>query len=81
VVTWFDGLFGDTAGRDTAKANNRLQWSNELRAEKGESLRYRSSFRAHLRLPILEKRVRLVIMEKNREEAVAPIPSDLGTRS
>jgi hypothetical protein len=79
VVTWFDGLFGDTAGRDTAKAENKLQWSNELRVEKGESLRYRSSLRAHLNLPKLEKRVRLVIMEENREEAAAPVPTDPGT--
>ena len=79
VVAWFDGLFGDTAQGDTSKADNKLQWSNELRAEEGESLRYRSSLRAHLRLPKFEKRVRLVIIEENREEAVAPIPSDPGT--
>jgi hypothetical protein len=79
VVTWFDGLFGDTIESDSAMAKNRLKWSNELRAEKGNGLRYRSSLRAHLRLPILEKRVRLVIMEENREEAVVPVPSDPGT--
>lgn len=79
VVTWFDGLFGGTDGPDTAKADNKLQWTNELRAEKGKSPGYRSSFRAHLDLPKFAKRVRLVIMEENREEAVVPIPSDPGT--
>ena len=79
VVMWFDGLFGGTAGSDTAKGENRLRWINELRAEKGESLRYRSSFRAHLDLPKLQKKIRLVIMEENREEAIAPIPIDPGT--
>ena len=79
VVTWFDGLFGDTAGRDTAKARNYLEWSNELRAEKGKNLNYRNSFHAHLLLPKLEKKVRLVFMEENREEAIVPVPSDPGT--
>ncbi|HSM00311.1 MAG TPA: hypothetical protein VK944_09345 [Candidatus Limnocylindria bacterium] len=79
VVTWFDSLFGDSAGGDPAKAKNKLRWSNELRAEKGNGIRYRSSFRAHLRFPKFEKRVRLVIIQENREEAVAPIPSDPGT--
>jgi len=79
VVTWFDDFFGDTAGGDTAKAENKLEWSNDLRAEKGKSLKYQSALRAHLRLPKFEKRVRLVIIEENREEAVAPIPSDPGT--
>jgi len=79
VVTWFDDFFGDTDGKDSAMVKNRLRWSNELRAEKGNSLRYRSSLRAHLRLPKLEKRVRLVIMEDTREEAVAPVTSAPGT--
>jgi hypothetical protein len=79
VVRWFDGLFGDTAGSDSVMAKNWLRWSNALRAEKGIGLRYRSSLRAHLRLPKLEKRARLVIMEDTREEAVAPVPSEPGT--
>jgi len=79
VITWFDGLFGDAAAGDTAMANNKVQWSNELRAEKGDGIRYRSSLRASLRLPKFEKKVRLVIMEENRDEAVAPVPSEPGT--
>ena len=79
VVAWFDGLFGDPAKHDTIMAKNKLQWTNELRAEKGNNLRYRSSLRAQLRLPKLAKRFRLVIIQENREEAVAPVPSDPGT--
>jgi hypothetical protein len=79
VATWFDDLFGDTPGRDTSKADVNLNWSNELRAEKGQSLRYRSSLHAHLSLPKLEKRLKLVIMQENREEAVVPIPIEPGT--
>jgi len=79
VARWFDGFFGDPAVRDAGKADIKLQWTNELRAEKGESLKYRSSLQAHLHLPRFEKRVRLVIIEDTREEAVAPIPIDPGT--
>ena len=77
--TWFDGFFGDTARRDTAMSDIKLQWGNDLRVEKGEGLRYRSSLHAHLHLPRFEKKLRLVIFEENRNEAVAPIPSDPGT--
>ncbi|MBE0568120.1 MAG: hypothetical protein IH577_00385 [Deltaproteobacteria bacterium] len=79
VVTWFDGLFGDAAKSDPIKAENNLRWSNQLRMEEGENLRFRSSLRAHLHLPRFKKRAKLVIMEENREEAVAPVPSDPGT--
>ncbi len=79
LVTWFDGLFGGTAGPDTAMPDNKLKWSNELRAEKGQDVKYRTSLRAYVRLPRFEKRVRLVFSEENRDEAVAPIPSDPGT--
>jgi hypothetical protein len=79
VVTWFDDLFGETARRDTRKADIKLRWSNELRTEEGEGIRFRSALRAQLHLPRFEKKLRLVIMEETREEAVAPIPSDAGT--
>jgi len=79
VVTWFDGLFGATARHDARKADIKLQWSHELRAEEGESVRYHTAIRAQLHLPRFEKKLRLVIMEETREEAVAPIPSDAGT--
>jgi len=79
VVTWVDGLFGDTARQDTEKADIKLLWSNDLRAEEGESLKYRSSLHANLHLPRFEKRIHLVIMEETREDAVVPIPIDPGT--
>jgi hypothetical protein len=79
VAGWIDGFFGDPAVRGTEKADLKLQWTNELRAEKGKRLRYRSSFRAHLNLPRLEDRVKFVILEDTREEAVVPIPIDPGT--
>ena len=79
VAVWFDGLFGDTARQGTEKADIKLQWTNELRAEEGESVKYRSSLHAHLHLPRLEKKIRLAIMEETRKEAVVPIPIDPGT--
>jgi hypothetical protein len=79
VVAWFDGLFGVPHERDAVMAKNSMKWSNELRVEKGENLRYRSSLRAHLSLPKLEKRIKLVIVQENSEDAVAPVPIEPGT--
>jgi hypothetical protein len=69
----------NTAVRGTAKAEIKLKWSNELRAEKGEGVRYRSSLNATVHLPKFEKKIKLVIMEETRREADAPIPSEPGT--
>jgi len=79
VVRWFDGLFGDTARHDSEKADIKLRWTNALRAEEGEGIRYRSSLHAQLHLPRFEDKFRLVIMQENREDAVVPIPTDPGT--
>lgn len=79
VVTWFDGLFGESARPGTRKADIKLRWSNELRVEEGEGVRYHNAIRAQIHLPRFEKKLRLVILEETREEAVAPIPSDAGT--
>jgi hypothetical protein len=79
VARWFDGLFGDKARSDKENADIKLKWSNELRAEEGENVKYRSSLRAHLHLPRLQKRFKLVIIEETSDEAVTPIPIDPGT--
>ena len=79
VAKWFDGLFGDMARPDKENADIKLKWSNELRAEEGENVKYRSFLRAHLHLPRLQKRIRLVIIEETSDEAVTPIPIDPGT--
>jgi hypothetical protein len=79
VTTWFDGLFGDKPLQESKKADIKLKWSNELRAEEGENVKFHSSIRAQLRLPRFEKRLRLMIMEETREETATPVPIDPGT--
>ena len=79
VVSWFDGLFADKARQDTEKSDIKLKWSNELRAEEGENVKFHSALRAHLRLPRFQKRIKLVIIEETREEAVTPVPIEPGT--
>ena len=79
LVRWFDGLFGDTARHDSEKADIKLRWTNDLRAEEGDGFRYRSSLRVQLHLPRFEDKFRLVIMQENRQDAVVPIPADPGT--
>jgi hypothetical protein len=78
-VTWFDDLFGDTTVRDENKADIKLKWTNDLRAEKGEGFDFRSSLNARVNLPNLEKKLKLVIMNETSPDAVAPIPTDPGT--
>ncbi|MDO8738563.1 MAG: hypothetical protein Q7J17_06305 [Candidatus Deferrimicrobium sp.] len=73
-----DAAVRAAAGRDASKAEIKLKWSNELRAEKGEGVRYRSSLNATARLPKLEKKLKLVIMEETRKEATT-IPGEPGT--
>jgi hypothetical protein len=79
VVTWFDDLFGDTTVRDEQKADIRLKWTNDLRAEKGEGLKFQSSLNARVNLPNLEKKLKLVIMNEPGPDAVTPVPTDPGT--
>ncbi|OYV96673.1 MAG: hypothetical protein B7Z62_07775 [Deltaproteobacteria bacterium 37-65-8] len=79
VVSWFDSLFGKKSDPDAKKTEIKLKWSNELRAEKGGGIKYRSPLNATVRLPKFEKKLKLVIMEETRQEAVTPIPSEAGT--
>ena len=79
AVTWVDGLFADKARPDTETSDIKLRWTNELRAEEGEDLKYHSSLHVHLKLPRLQKRIRLVIIEETRAEAVTPVPIEPGT--
>lgn len=79
LITRFDNLFGKKADLDTKKAEIKLKWTNELRAEKGDGVRFRSPFNATVHLPQLEKRLKLVIMEETRRETVDTIPGEPGT--
>ena len=85
VVIWFDAFFVDNkVGHDTVKekinkATIKLKWASDVRAEKGESVKFRTSLNAHVRLPNLEKKFRLVIMEETSPDTVAPIPIAPGT--
>jgi hypothetical protein len=79
TVDWFDDFFGESDEAGHPMHENWLKWSNDLRAEEGGGTRFRTSVRARIRLPKFQRKLRLVIMEENRDEAVAPIPSDPGT--
>ena len=79
AISWFDGLFSKKSARESKKAEIKLRWTNELRAEKGDGVRFRSPFSATVHLPHLENRIRLVIMEETRRETVDTIPGEPGT--
>ena len=79
VVSWFDDFFANKARQDTENSDIKLQWFNELRAEEGENVKFHTSLHAQLRLPKLQKRLRLEIMQETRQEAVIPVPIEPGT--
>ena len=79
MASWFDGLFGEKTRHVSEKADLKLQWSNELRVEEGENVKYHSALHARLHLPRFEKRIRLEIMQETRQEAVIPVPIEPGT--
>ena len=91
VVTWFDDLFGEkTAGHDNAaahdaamakikKADIKLKWTSDLRVEKGEGVKFRTSVNAHVSLPKLEKMLKLVIVNETSPDATTPVPIEPGT--
>lgn len=76
--------YDNPTGHDTTivkikKADIKLKWSSELRAEKGGGVKFRTSLNARVSLPNLEKKLKLVIMEETSPDTVAPIPIDPGT--
>lgn len=79
VVTWFDNLFANKGRPEPEKSDIKLKWINELRAEEGENVKFNTALRAQIHLPRFEKRIKLVIVQETREEAVAPVPIDPGT--
>ena len=79
AVTWFDNLFGDTAVREKKKADIKLKWTSDLRVEKGEGVKFRTSVNARVNLPKLEKMLKLVIIKETSPDAFTPVPIEPGT--
>jgi hypothetical protein len=74
----------NTAGYDPAKAkikkaDIKLKWTSEVRAEKGEGFKFRTSVNAQVSLPHLEKMLKLVVMKDTSKDSVVPIPIEPGT--
>ena len=78
-VIWFDDFFGNVRTEDSRPPRFFLRWRNSLRwEEEGGALRFRTSARAHLRLPKVSERLQLVIAGESEAEPAPLLPEDPG---
>jgi hypothetical protein len=78
LAAWFDRFFGDERMVVTGTPETRLRWKSEFRWDEEAGFSYRSTFRAHFRLPRLKKRWRLVISGESKGDPTAVNPEDPG---
>ena len=78
VVVWFDRFFGDERMVVIERPEAYLRWKTELRWDEVEHTFFRSSVRASLRLPRMNKRWRLVFTSESQVDPNAVIPEDPG---
>jgi len=75
-VVWFDRFFGNEWMVVTERPESFLRWMNDARWDEVEGFTFRSTLRAHLRLPRLKKRWRLTISGESRSDANVVNPED-----
>lgn len=78
LVVRFDEFFGSVKNEDLRRPAFQLRWRNALRWEEGGRFKYRTSVRAHLRLPAIGRRLHLVIAGETEAEPSALVPEDPG---
>ena len=78
AVVWFDRFFGDERVTLAERPEAYLRWKTELRWDEVEHTSFRSSIRASLRLPRMNKRWRLVFTSESQGDPNAVIPEDPG---
>jgi len=78
TVVWFDRFFGDERMLVTEQPKSFLRWMNDLRWDEEEGFTFRTTARASLRLPRLNKRWRIVISGETRGDPNAVTPEDPG---
>jgi hypothetical protein len=78
AVVWFDRFFGDERMEVTERPESFLRWTNAVRWDEEEHFSFRSTVRASLRLPRLEKRWRLVVSGETRGDPNALTQEDPG---
>lgn len=78
TVVWFDRFFGDERIEIRERPESFLRWMNDLRWDEEERFTFRSTVRASLRLPRLQKRWRVVILGETRGGLNPVNPEDPG---
>jgi len=72
---WFDGFFGQhRAGEDWA--GSLVRWEGGYRVDERDGASFRSEFRANIRLPKMDKKLKLVITDESRDDQTSSLPDD-----
>ena len=72
---WFDGFFGQhRAGEDWA--GSLVRWQGAYRVDEKDGASFRSEFRASVRLPKLDNKMKLVVTSESRDDQTNSLPDD-----
>ena len=72
---WFDGFFGHRrAGEDWA--GSLVRWQGGYRVDERDGASFRSEFRANVRLPQMNKKLKLVVASESRDDQTSSLPDD-----
>lgn len=77
-VIWFDEFFGTARADETRQTEYLLRVTNAVRYEEGGEVLFRAAVRAHLRLPKISRRFKLVVSGESEIDPATPLPQDPG---
>ncbi|MDX8411891.1 MAG: hypothetical protein R8K46_08520 [Mariprofundaceae bacterium] len=75
-AVWFDDFFGDERSEQEGRPSSFVRWRNSATWTEGDGLEYRTRFSANVRLPKIERRLRLIISGETRDDPTEVLPDD-----
>lgn len=73
-AVWFDDFFGDERAGQEGRAGSFVRWRNSAIWTEGDGLEYRVGVSANVRLPRIERRLRLIVEGETRNDPTAVLP-------
>jgi len=75
-AVWFDDFFGDDRVEQEGRPGSFVRWRNAATWTEGQGLEYRTRFSANVRLPKIERRLRLIVSGETRDDPTEVLPDD-----
>jgi len=75
-AVWFDNFFGDERSEQEGRPGSFARWRNSALWTEGDGLEYRTRFSANVRLPKIERRLRLIVSGETRDDPTEVLPDD-----